>query len=120
MLRTTPHGAEARVDGVLIGLTPTFWFGESDGREHEFTFTRRGHAVGRYRFVPVQSGIIHAQLEPVAQDNPDAGIKPQIAPTFAPDAAVVAPPPTVLTPDAAPAPLDATVAPPPTGPGPQP
>ena len=119
MLRTTPHGADARVDGVYIGLTPTFWYGDSDGREHEFTFTLRGYATGRYRFVPVQSGIIHAQLEPVAEDNPDAGIKPQIAPNFAPDAAVVTPPPTVLTPDAAPV-MDATAAPPPTSPGPGP
>ena len=116
-LKTTPVGAEARVDGVLIGLTPTFWFGESDGREHEFTFTRRGYATGRYRFVPIQSGVVHAQLEPVAEDNPDAGIKPQFAPVFAPDAApVIIPPETVLTPDAAPV-MDGTA---PTAPGPQP
>lgn len=120
-LKTTPVGAEARVDGVLIGLTPTFWFGESDGREHEFTFTRRGYATGRYRFVPIQSGVVHAQLEPVAEDNPDAGIKPQFAPVFAPDAGFVTPPETVLTPDAGPTVMDAAVAPsPPTAPGPQP
>ena len=123
MLKTSPAGAEVRVDGVMIGLTPKFWFGESDGNEHEFTFTRRGYAVGRYRFVPVQSGIIHAQLEPIGEDNPDAGIKAQIAPTFAPDASVtpdasVAPPETVLSVDAAP--VAAPETPPATPKGPQP
>ncbi|MEJ7596739.1 MAG: hypothetical protein WKG01_02415 [Kofleriaceae bacterium] len=117
-LKTQPQGADVRIDGVLIGQTPKFWFGESDGNEHEFTFTRSGYAIARFRFVPVQSGIIHAQLVAIGEDNPDAGINAQV---FPPDASVplaipidasVAPPETVLSVDAAPAPVDtAPVAP---------
>src|SRR5665647_1116570 len=61
MLRSTPNGAMAAVDGVQVGPTPSYWFGEADGREHEFTFVRPGYAVARYRFVPIQSGLIHAR-----------------------------------------------------------
>ncbi|MDQ3297774.1 MAG: hypothetical protein M3619_14390, partial [Myxococcota bacterium] len=68
MLKSTPPGAIAAVDGVQQGKTPAYWSGEADGREHEFTFVLRGHAVARYRFVPVASGVVHATLEPVAVD----------------------------------------------------
>ncbi|HEU0035688.1 MAG TPA: hypothetical protein VFQ53_33985 [Kofleriaceae bacterium] len=129
MLKSSPPGAMAAVDGVQIGTTPRYWYGESDGLEHEFTFVLRGHAVARYRFVPLQSGVVHARLEAIAEEALDGGLEPQIAPTLAPDAAVVAPPPppTVLTPvpavdaGAATVPDAATVTPPlRPGAGPQP
>ena len=100
VLKSSPTGATAAVDGVQVGLTPAFWFGESDGREHEFTFVLRGYAVARYRFVPVSSGVVHARLEHVTEDHIDAGAEPVLV-VPRPDAVVVAPPATVLTPDAA-------------------
>jgi hypothetical protein len=103
-LRSTPSGAIAAVDGVQVGPTPTYWFGEADGREHEFTFVRSGYESARYRFVPVQSGLVHARLEPVADERVGSGLGPEIAPVFAPDAGVVAPPPTVITPSPPPPP----------------
>jgi hypothetical protein len=76
-LRSTPPGARATVDGVPIGLTPTFWTGDANGKEHEFTFVLDGrqangqrYAVARYRFVPVTSGIIHVKLEPLPAGEP--------------------------------------------------
>ena len=126
-LRSTPPGAQVMVDGALVGNSPTFWSGTADGSPHEFTFVLPGHAVARYRFVPVTSGVIHARLEPVT-DEPDAGVdeaeeptgapvpgagavlvNPPPAPVAKPDAPAIAPPPTVVSPDAAP-----------TGMGPQP
>lgn len=78
-LRTTPSGARATIDGVPIGMTPTFWAGDANGKEHEFTFVYDGRtptgqrfAVARYRFVPVTSGIIHVKLEPLVGDEPAA------------------------------------------------
>jgi hypothetical protein len=71
-LRSSPPGARATVDGVPIGATPTFWTGDANGKEHEFTFVLDGrqangqrYSVARYRFVPVTSGIIHVKLEPL-------------------------------------------------------
>jgi len=116
MLKSSPTGAMAAVDGVQVGITPAYWYGDADGREHEFTFVLRGHAVGRYRFVPIQSGTVHAKLEPVVQDLViDAGIdpvtQPVTQPAFTPahpepPAPIESPPPpdTVVTPvDTAPA-----------------
>ncbi|HEY0253329.1 MAG TPA: hypothetical protein VGC41_17465 [Kofleriaceae bacterium] len=114
ILRSTPQGASAAVDGVPLGTTPAYWNGTADGREHEFTFVLPKHAVARYRFVPITSGVIHARLEPISEDQPDAGVQSPLAPgpapstvdpsppgipTFTPDAAIM-PPPTVITPDA--------------------
>lgn len=105
ILRSSPSGARAAVDGVYIGNTPTYWFGESDGREHEFTFTLPRHAAARYRFIPFSNGVVHGTLDPVADETLPPDIEPQIAPVFAPDAAVpmlrpdarvVDPPPTVI------------------------
>src|SRR5215469_868870 len=45
MLRSTPSGASAAVDGIVIGTTPAYWNGNADGREHEFTFVLAGHAI---------------------------------------------------------------------------
>lgn len=79
VLKSTPPGAMAAVDGVQIGPTPTYWNnGEADGREHEFTFVLRGYAAARYRFVPVASGVIHARLEAIADERPaDGGTAPR-------------------------------------------
>src|SRR5687767_2852408 len=67
-LRSTPPGAQVAVDGTVLGNTPAFWNGEADGREHEFVFTMRGHAIARYRFVPVSSGVIHGRLDPIHEE----------------------------------------------------
>jgi hypothetical protein len=120
ILRSTPSSATAFVDGVQVGLTPSYWSGMADGRMHEFTFVLAGHAAARYRFVPISSGVIHARLTPVSEEV-DAGVPPPEVvpvPVAAPDAAVLqapAPPPTVITP----AP-DAAAPAPPSTPGPQP
>jgi hypothetical protein len=107
ILRSTPTQAQAFVDGLLVGTTPTYWAGTSDGREHEFTFTLAGYEIARYRFVPITSGVIHGRLTPLSEDV-DAGV-PEVPMPQAPpiDAAPVAPPPppTVITPDAPPAPI---------------
>jgi hypothetical protein len=101
MLRSTPPGAMAAVDGVQVGYTPAYWYGESDGREHEFTFVRANHAVARYRFVPIQSGTVHVRLEPVAAAPlGDAGAGEDMA--LPPPEPAVPPPATVLAPDASP------------------
>ena len=101
MLKSEPAGATVLVDGENLGVTPKYWSGVADGNEHEFAFTKPNYALARYRFVPITSGVLHATLERVSLgEAPDAGLEPIIAPKYAPDAAVVAPPPTVLTPDA--------------------
>jgi hypothetical protein len=74
-LRSTPPGAQVAVDGMVIGNTPAFWSGMADGHEHEFVFTMRRHAIARYRFVPVSSGVIHGRLDPIREDI-DAGMRP--------------------------------------------
>jgi hypothetical protein len=128
-LRSSPTGAIAAVDGVQVGTTPTYWAGFADGREHEFTFDLPRHALARYRFVPITSGVLHARLLPVSEE-PDVGkappevvpnpitppiVNPPPAPVQPrPDAWVApAPPPTVI------APADASALAPP-GLGPQP
>lgn len=110
-LRSTPPGALASVDGTPVGNTPAFWSGYADGREHQFVFTLRGHAIARYRFVPVASGVIHARLDPILEER-DAGVAPPEVVTQPPTSAVVppAPPPTIVAPA-----VDAAVAPPPNG-----
>ena len=79
VLKSSPSGAMAAVDGVQIGPTPTYWNnGAADGHEHEFTFVLRGYAAARYRFVPIASGVIHARLEAIADDRPaDGGTAPR-------------------------------------------
>jgi hypothetical protein len=99
-LKSDPRGALAAVDGRPIGTTPTFWAGESDGLEHEFTFNLAGHASARYRFVPITSGVLYVKLQPVAAEPPDGGLGPVIAPKFVPDAAAAPPAPPPPAPDA--------------------
>ncbi|HUQ04511.1 MAG TPA: hypothetical protein VM261_18550 [Kofleriaceae bacterium] len=78
LLRSTPIGATAAVDGVRLGPTPVLWEGPLDGQTHEFTFVMAGHALARYRFVPVTSGIVHGTLVKLTDDS-DAGV-PEIPP----------------------------------------
>jgi hypothetical protein len=116
-LRSSPPGARVAVDGTEIGIAPAFWSGYADGRQHEFSFTLPRHAVARYRFVPVASGVIHARLEPIAEER-DAGVAPPPEVVQHPPASAVVPPqppPTIV-------PADAALAPPPkgSGVGPQP
>jgi hypothetical protein len=113
-LRSSPGGAQAAVDGQPVGNTPAFWAGDADGREHTFTFVSRGYAAAIYRFVPVASGVIHARLEPITDENSDAGVPPPEL--VQPPPAAIAPPPTVVqpAPDAAPPSLPAS----PVGPTP--
>lgn len=111
-LHSTPSGATAAVDGVPVGTTPTFWSGAADGKPHDFTFTRPGSAMARYRFVPITSGVIHARLDPIGEEV-DAGV-PAVEVTPPPPPPVHTappPPPTVIAPaDAAPPPIDAAPA----------
>ena len=119
VLRSSPPGATAAVDGVPIGPTPTYWSGDANGREHEFTFVMPGYAFARYRFVPITSGVVHARLE-VLTDDVDAGVPPEMMPSSpgappapnasppAPNAAPPAPSAAPSSPNPAPAAPDAT------------
>ena len=109
-LRSSPTGAQASVDGVPVGITPAYWAGMADGREHEFTFTLAGHAIARYRFVPVTSGVVHARLEPIA-DDADAGVEapPEVEPQAQPGAVVPVPGPIASPPAASDGPSTAPI-----------
>jgi hypothetical protein len=69
----------------------------------------RGHAIARYRFVPVSSGVIHGKLDPIHEEN-DAGVPtppPEVVPPRPPAAPTVnAPsaPPTITNDATAPVP----------------
>ena len=58
LLRSSPPGALAAVDGITVGTTPILWQGEFTGREREFTFALTGHRIARYRFVPLSNGVV--------------------------------------------------------------
>lgn len=104
LLKSEPPNANISVDGDYLGVTPKYWNGVADGTEHVFAFTKANFALAHYKFVPITSGVLHATLVRVSSGEAlDAGLDPIIAPAIAPDAAI-APPPTVLTPDAAPRP----------------
>ena len=62
ILRSSPTGAIAAVDGVPVGPTPAVWEGATDGRPREFTFVLPGYSIARYRFIPMQSGVVHGTL----------------------------------------------------------
>lgn len=109
-LRSSPPGARVSVDGQPLGNTPAYWNGVADGHEHEFLFTLPRHAIARYRFVPVSSGVIHARLDPIAEDV-DAGVPPpEVVPPR--DPPLVVPAPSVPAPVALP-PADSAVVTPP-------
>jgi hypothetical protein len=104
-LRSSPPGAEVAIDGSAIGVAPAFWSGFADGRQHEFVFRLPGHAIARYRFVPVSSGVIHARLEPIIAER-DAGLAPPLEVVPHPPPSAIVPPalPPTIVPDAAVAP----------------
>lgn len=103
MLRSTPAGAQVAVDGIEIGKTPQLWQGLTG--EHEFTFRLPGHALARYRFHVITTGVVHGRLDPVARE-PDAGKPPPelVPPGIAPPSTIVDPLDSSpkLRPDAAP------------------
>ncbi len=74
VLRSSPPGATASIDGKAVGVTPTFWSGKADQRSHEFTFVKEGFSMARYRFVATHSGIVHGSLEAL-QKNEEASKK---------------------------------------------
>jgi hypothetical protein len=90
LLKSTPPGAYAYVDGYSLGKTPTQWLGENDGREHVFEFTYANHVTAHYQFIPITNGVVHARLEPLGAGVLDAGLP--IEPAFVPDAAPTSPP----------------------------
>ncbi len=114
LLRSSPSGATAAVDGVRLGATPVLWEGELTGLTREVTFVLAGHALARYRFVPVTSGIVHGTLAKVADDG--SVVAPALVPIPPPElpARRSSPPPAAPPIDAAPAatPLDAALPPP--------
>lgn len=115
-LRSSPPGSQVAVDGRIVGTTPTFSSVVADGSEHEFTFTLPHHTVARYRFVPITSGVIHARLEPVADEpaaDPDDDA-PEGAPVPGAGSELVNPMPSPM------AKPDALPTPPTGGMGPQP
>lgn len=125
-LRSSPPGAEVAVDGMVLGNTPAYWRGMADGKEHEFVFTMRGHAIARYRFVPVSSGVIHGRLDRIHEER-DAGVQappPEVVPPqppASPSANRPIEPPTLVAPttDALPTPDAVAPAPvPPPAPSP--
>jgi hypothetical protein len=80
VLRSSPPGAIAAVDGVTIGPTPSLWQGAADASAREFTFVLPGYAIARYRFVPTQSGTVHATLEPIKLDAKETAGREKGAP----------------------------------------
>lgn len=69
VLRSSPPGAIASIDGAIIGPTPAFWRGHTDDRQHEFIFVREGYAIARYRFVPTHSGTVHGTLKRLIEER---------------------------------------------------
>ena len=77
VLRSSPPGAIAAIDGKPIGSTPTFWSGAADGRPHEYTFTKKGYSMARYRFVSTQSGVVHGSLKALVENVTDTPPTPE-------------------------------------------
>lgn len=76
MLRSTPSGARVFVNSIDTGQkTPTMWLGETGSEATEFGFSLPQFAYTRYKFWPIQSGVLHARLEPIGRDV-DAGVPP--------------------------------------------
>ncbi|HKE20182.1 MAG TPA: hypothetical protein VKB80_35150 [Kofleriaceae bacterium] len=71
VLRSSPPGAVAAVDGITVGPTPALWEGAVETTPREFTFVLPGYAMARYRFVPTRSGIVHGTLEPIKREGED-------------------------------------------------
>ena len=90
VLRSSPPGAVAAVDGVAVGPTPTLWEGTVDATPREFTFVLPGYAIARYRFVPTRNGIVHGTLEPIKAEGEEGDPRDRRRP---PGPAQASPPP---------------------------
>jgi len=77
MLRSTPSGAQVRVDGAEVGTTPVLWEGDFTGGERDFWFWKDGYAVARYRFIPVTGGVVHARLIPIGVTDGGVPLPPE-------------------------------------------
>jgi hypothetical protein len=86
VLRSSPPGAVAAVDGVALGPTPSLWEGVADGSPREFTFVLPGYAIARYRFVPTQGGVVHGTLEAIKPEEQHLPPGRRPAPEAAPPA----------------------------------
>lgn len=93
VLRSTPGGARVFVDGDDKGVTPVLWQGDTG--EHVFTFVKKDHAMARYRFFAITSGVVHARLDPVIEDVKTGTPPPELVQPQVPA------PPTLVSPDAA-------------------
>lgn len=111
LLRSTPVGALAQVDGQLVGKTPQLWEGEG-GRAHTFTFSLTGHVPARYEFVTLSDGVVHSRLLKAAGPTPPP--TPTTTAVAAPPPERPAPPPPIVRPP--PPTIDAAVPPPPPPP----
>ena len=96
ILRSTPSGAIAAVDGSNLGPTPALWEGTADGGAHDFTFRLAGYGLARYRFVPVTGGVVHGTLTRIPDDKslPEVEATPSTSPR-PPSRPPVPPPPPV-------------------------
>ncbi len=73
VVKSTPSGADAMVDGKGVGKTPANFDLVDDGHEHEFSFEKDGFKPAKYRVTPVRDGLVaHVQLQPVHAG--DAGL----------------------------------------------
>ena len=111
-LRSTPSGARPRSTACRSARRPRSGAAPRTAASTSSRSYSTGHAIARYRFVPITSGVIHARLEPVGEEV-DAGV-PAVEVTPPPPPPVHTappPPPTVIAPaDAAPPPIDAAPA----------
>ena len=105
LLRSTPVGALAQVDGQLVGKTPQLWEGDG-GRAHTFTFSLTGHTPTRYEFVTLTDGVVHSRLLKAAGPTPVTPPTTERMPQPLPVKPVPPPPPP-------PPPIDAAPPPPP-------
>jgi PEGA domain-containing protein len=69
LLRSTPAGANAAIDGRPVGTTPVTSDIDGDGKTHEFSFSLPGYLLWQVKFPPVKDGVIHATMRPIGPDG---------------------------------------------------